>query len=133
MPKTLMDKIKEIQNDASGASMIRVQRQAVEILLDAVKSDKWDKFLENFVDKNDNPKLLARLNLQDDLKDDPYIRQSVAYLLSNSTCGMDTPLRLSEFVEVLDIGLSREQLTIAAESQQTATNETANEEECKDR
>jgi hypothetical protein len=111
--------------------MLRVQRQAIEILLDAVNSEKWDDFIKNFVD-NDNPKQLARLKLEDDLKEDPYIRQSVAYLLSNPTCGMDTPSRLSEFVGILDVGISREKLTVAAETQQSATDDTTNEEESKE-
>lgn len=134
MPKTIMDKIREIQNDASGASMIRVQQQAISIILDAVGTPKWNEFIRNFVD-NDNPIQLARLKLQDDLKDDPYIRQSVAYLLSNPTCGMDTPTRLDDFVEILDIGLSRENLTVAAAAEaekQQSPDESTNEEEPKE-
>jgi len=106
MKKTILKKIMEIEADP--ALVRRVQRQAISIVLDAVGTAKWEEFIGNFVD-NENPDQLARLRLQDSTGEDPYIRQTVAYLIANSTCGMDTPMRLHENIdEKLDIDIPYE-------------------------
>jgi hypothetical protein len=103
MPKTILQKIKDIEADP--ALVREVQRQAIDIILDAVGTSKWEDFIRNFVD-NENPHQLARLRLKDEAGTDPYIRQTVAYLIANPTCGMDTPMRLHENIdELLDIDI----------------------------
>jgi len=105
MAKTIDDKIKDIQNLPGNDNPIRskLQEQAIAVILTATETDEWAAFMANFVD-NGNTAQIARLKLDDDMADDPYIRKAAAYLIANSTCGGFTPARLNEGINgIFDI------------------------------
>lgn len=107
MPKTILEKIKAIQSEPNFDELnSEIQPLVLEMILSLIKDPKWMEFISHFVD-NDNPDQIARLTLKDNLGNDPYIKQTVAYLFTNSMCGGTTVDRLHEHIDnLLDVGIN---------------------------
>jgi hypothetical protein len=106
MPKTILEKIKELQADPSYDELnTEIQPLVIKMILSLVGTDEWEEFIKHFTD-NENPAQIARLTLNDDLKNDPWVKKTVAYLFANSVCGGTTGKRLHEGIEnFLDVGI----------------------------
>ena len=116
MPKTIKERRAEIAQD--GALQLKLQSEATKLMLKAIKEPEWKSFVANFIDNN-NPEQLLRLTLQDEMASDPYILQSVTYLLSTPMCGMATPSAiLDTSMDVLDVGISSKKLEEAAKERE---------------
>lgn len=108
----ILDRVKAISDvfieDAKptgtgGTLAFPVKDAAIEAALGGIKSDEWRNYMSILASNEDQ---LKRLTGNDALANESYVRESSAYLVTNSTCGGHTPQRLPEFVDVrIDDGL----------------------------
>ncbi|HYP26425.1 MAG TPA: hypothetical protein VE262_06895 [Blastocatellia bacterium] len=80
---------------------------AVKAVVEGSTSDAWREYMIQIVG-TDAPRQLARLTLQDEQKDEPYVRTNVAYIVSNAICGAGTTLPTSGRVTNIDEGVPPE-------------------------
>lgn len=106
---TIVQKIREKiaaveANQVVGQVGFQLQEEAIAAILGGLGSEAWTTYMKNFAD---TPEQLARLTAQDSAGNDPYVRKSLAYLVSDAVCGLDTISRLKDRLEdgLLDQGL----------------------------
>ena len=105
MADSIKARIEEIKSEPLHTTLNQLQIEAIELILSAVGTPKWEKFVGHFADAQ-HPEQLKRLKLEDDLSDDTYIRQTVCYLVANCVCGGGTGSRLADNIGgQLDVGL----------------------------
>jgi hypothetical protein len=112
-PITILDKIKEFRDDPNAQTLTDLKPLAMQIILDSIGKPQWEEIIKHFADEK-NPEnvraaQLARLRLEDDLSqsdEGTYLKQTVAYLMANITCGGSTGTKLHINIdEKLDDGI----------------------------
>jgi hypothetical protein len=84
------------QQTTGGLLSLPMQGAAIAATLGGIKSEAWKNYMSILASNEDQ---LKRLTGNDDLFNESYVRESSAYLVSNSTCGGLTPQRLPQFVD----------------------------------
>jgi hypothetical protein len=113
--KTIMEKLKaksvEAQNDfANGGAIAKdLQYKALAAVLKGAHSAEWVDYMKAILGDTSSPSAsaqLARLTLTDPAQNDADIRRNAAYIVANSTCGMETTADYVKNVEaVIDDGI----------------------------
>jgi hypothetical protein len=92
--ETITGKILESHNriiaDTTGAGKTEAKRLgdlAIDAILGGIGSSEWRKYMINFASTSNQ---LARLSGDDDFKDEEYGAETLAYIVANSTCTIDT-------------------------------------------
>jgi hypothetical protein len=115
MGKTIDAKIVDIQSEPNATILNTSIRPKIQnLILEIVKLESWKEFAKEFIDSENSEALqkaqLDRLTLADDLSEDTYIRQSVAYLFANGVCTGTTRARLNENINgILDNDIDLDQ------------------------
>jgi hypothetical protein len=102
----ILKKIQQQEDDKTGQVTAMLQEQSIAAIRGGPGSPAWKTYLRNFVDA-DCPEQLARLLGEDSAKDDPYMQNAIAYLVSNGSCGSPTLTHTKVGLEdgLLDQGL----------------------------
>jgi hypothetical protein len=99
----LRKKAAEIALDEDGVIAEKLKWMAINAILNGPGSHQWHKYMELFAD---TPEQLNRLKLEDDKKNDPKVRSSCAYIVSNAICGTQTGTQTHKLVDLeIDEGL----------------------------
>ena len=107
--QNLHAKADDVHNDATKLVGNTLGDQAVEALLKGAKAPdgtvtaEWKAYMQNFAETDAQ---LARLNLQDDKQNQPSVRKSCAYIVSNAICAANSTTVVFEgVVPDIDEGL----------------------------
>lgn len=85
--KNIHEKVEELKTDKSGYAEELFQDQAIAALLGGLDSKEWATYMQNFAK---TPDQLALLTGQGPLRNDPYIREVLAYLVGDAICTTQT-------------------------------------------
>lgn len=106
--KKIVEKLKDIESDIKAGNKslaLRLQSEAVEAICGGLGSEAWKKYMCNFAS---NPDQLQRLigNDVDFMKKEknPYGRETLAYIVGNSTCGVPTDAGTSRNIQAAQLG-----------------------------
>lgn len=105
--KKIVEKLKDIESDIKAGNeglAQRLQSEAVEAILGGLASEAWKKYMCNLAS---NPVQLQRLIGNDvnfmQEEQNPYGRETLAYIVGNSTCGVSTDTGTSRNIKAAQL------------------------------
>ncbi len=94
--KAISDLLVQDQTDTGGLLALPLQGAAVAAAIGGANSPSWENYMSILAS---NEEQLKRLTLKDARASESYVRESSAYLVTNATCGGQTPSRLPQFLD----------------------------------
>jgi len=100
--KKILQKLDEVaqQAGANPAFARMLSGMAIDAILSGVSSPQWTAYMQVIVGA-DSPKQLARLTFKDSHHDDPWLKRSNVYIVSNAVCGTGTTTHTGDRVDPL--------------------------------